>query len=78
MTIITLSGDEYYPLLFGSKNSDEPSEYITCVKDSDVPDLDLFGQPARYKIHISEVKAFKGSYAFAPFVAKSQNQYGED
>lgn len=78
MTIITHSGEEYYPLLFGSKNCDEPTEFITCVKETIVPDLDLFGQPARYKIHISEVKAFKGSYAFAPFVAKSQNHYGED
>lgn len=78
MTIITHSGEEYYPLLFGSKNTSEPSEYIICVKETNVSDLDLFGQPTRYNIHISEVKAFKGAYAFAPFVAKSQNHYGED
>lgn len=68
MTIVTKDGKEYRPLLFGSIDNPEPTEYITCIIDSDEPELDMFKRPVHHKIHISDVKCFKGSFSTTPIV----------
>lgn len=67
MIIVTKDNQEYIPLLFGSIESEAPTQYITCIKlKSDGSSvLDLFGKVAHYKIHVSELKEFKGSYSIA-------------
>jgi hypothetical protein len=70
MIIVTKDNQEYYPLLFGSVESEAPTQHITCIKlkSDGSPELDLFGRIAHYKIHIKELKEFKGSYSLAtPF-----------
>lgn len=68
MVIVTHNEKEYYPVLMGSFDCPEISEYITCIEEND-PSLDLFGNPVLIKIHVSEIKGFKGSYSFAPFTS---------
>jgi len=38
------------------------------LKTDGSPVLDLFGRVAHYKVHISELKEFKGSYSIAATV----------
>lgn len=68
MIIVTKDNQEYMPLLFGSIESEIPSQHITCIKikSDGSPTLDLFGRIAHFKIHVSELKEFKGSYSMAP------------
>lgn len=80
MIIVTKDNQEYTPILFGSIDSETPSQHITCVKlkNDGTPFMDLFGRVAHYKIHISELKEFKGSYSIAssfinPIPSKSNN-----
>lgn len=68
MVIVTKDGKEYRPLLFGAIDSPDPSEYITCILDSEVPEMDMFGRVVHHKIHVSEVKWFKGSLSTSPVV----------
>lgn len=67
MIIVTKDNQEYIPLLFGSIESETPTQHITCIKlkSDGSPVLDLFGKVAHYKIHISELKEFVGSYSIA-------------
>lgn len=64
MTIVTHDNKEHIPLLIGAIESPDIGEYITCIENSDNPSRDLFGNVQIYKIHVSEVKGFKGSYSF--------------
>ncbi|MDP3386058.1 MAG: hypothetical protein Q8S24_02395 [Eubacteriales bacterium] len=64
MIIITKDNKEYVPLLIGSIESQEPGEHITCIESGDNPGKDLFGKIAHFKIHVSEIKGFRGSYSF--------------
>lgn len=66
MIVVTKDKKEYLPLLIGSLDSEEPGEFITCIEAGDSPSRDMFGQVTHFKIHISEVKGFKGTYAFPP------------
>ena len=64
MIIIAKDNKEYIPLLIGSIESETAGEYITCIESGDTPALDLFGKIAHFKIHVSEIKGFKGSFSF--------------
>ncbi len=64
MVIITKNNKEYIPLLIGAIESEDPGEYITCIESGNNPAKDLFGKIAHFKIHVSEIKGFKGSFSF--------------
>jgi hypothetical protein len=64
MIIVTINNKEYVPLLIGSIESQDIGEYITCIENSEFPKRDLFGKIAHIKIHVSEIKGFKGSFSF--------------
>lgn len=68
MIVVTKDNREYLPLLIGSIESEEPGEYITCIEAGDNPSYDMFGQIAHFKIHVSDIKGFKGTYSFPPIV----------
>lgn len=50
----------------GKIEGEEIGEYITCVEARENPILNMFQQLDHVRIHISEVKGFKGSYSFPP------------
>lgn len=64
MIIVTINNKEYVPLLIGSIESQDIGEYITCIENSESPKRDLFGKIEHIKIHVSEIKGFKGSFSF--------------
>lgn len=66
MTIITHDGTEYRPILFGSIDSFEPSDSITCILDVVPPEIDLFGKVVHHKIKVSDIKGFKGTLMMTP------------
>lgn len=68
MIIVTKDDKEYRPVLFGSIDKVEPCEFITCIINSDTPELDMFDNPVHHKIHISSVKHFLGSLITTPVV----------
>lgn len=68
MTIITHDGTEYLPVLFGSIESFEPSDSITCILDCEPRELDMFGNVVHHKIKVSEVKYFKGTLMMTPVI----------
>lgn len=70
MIIITNDNKELYPVLFGSYETPEYCEFITCIEQTD--NVDLFGEQQKIKVHISEIKAIKGTYSFPPFYAKEK------
>jgi len=74
MIIVTKDNREYRPLLFGSIDTPEPSEYITCISNADEPEFDMFGKILHHKIHISNVKCFKGSLITSPVVFPKYHQ----
>lgn len=66
MTIVTHDNKEYRPVLFGKIDSPEPSDIITCVLDQDPFELDMFGNIVHHKIHVSDIKCFKGTLMMTP------------
>ncbi len=68
MILVAKNGKEYIPLLIGSIESRDLGEFISCIEAGNSPAKDMFGKIAIIKIHVSEIKGFKGSYSFAtPF-----------
>jgi hypothetical protein len=68
MIIVTKDNKEYIPLLMGSIESEEPGEFITCIEACQNPVLNMFQQVDHVRIHISEIKGFRGSYSFPPIM----------
>lgn len=65
MIIVAKNNKEYIPLLIGSIESPEIGEFISCIEVGENPSRNMFGQLDIIKLHITDVKGFKGSYSFA-------------
>lgn len=74
MIIITNDGRELYPILFGSYKTPEYSETILCIDPDDME----AENPMKIKIHLSEVKAIKGTYSFPLYYAKQTTNKADD
>ncbi|MHC1780999.1 MAG: hypothetical protein AB9922_12270 [Bacteroidales bacterium] len=68
MIIVTKDDKQYIPLLIGKIESTEIGEFITCIEARENPVLNIFQQVDHVRIHISEIRGFRGSYSFPPIV----------
>lgn len=68
MIIVTKDDKQYIPLLIGRIESEEIGEYITCIEARENPILNMFNEIDHVRIHISEIRGFKGSYSFPPIM----------
>lgn len=68
MIIVTKDEKQYIPLLMGSFEVEEMGEFLTCIEVDEFPSFNMFNQLEHVKIHISDVKGFRGTYAFPPVI----------